>query len=273
MELFNLNTMMKRLIGGIPLTIISLIVFTFHSFILQSQTILNTERMMKDIDSIINVSVNLEGDFNFGNVELLQFNGSLLAGKKIKSNLIRAIFSYDYLAENKSIINSDYSGQIRYNYLISSNSVFGFIQAQNARALRMNQRFLFGGGYRQSVIPFSEKKNFLDVSLGIFYEYELYDKNLSNETKVNNMRISLSSFSQFKLFSKFRFTNNLYFQLNSKSSKDFRLFSDSRVYYDMKLFSFYLTYQNRYHNTPYIDIKRADSELILGLEFNLKSKS
>ena len=245
----------------------------FHSFGSQSQTILNTERAMKDIDTLLNVSTNMEGDFRFGNVELLQFNSSLLAGKKFNSNLIRAIFSYEYLAEDQNIINSDYSGQIRYNYLIDKNSIFTFIQAQNARALRMNKRFLIGGGYRQAIIKNYKKNNYLDLSLGLFYEYELYDKNLTAETEINNLRVSFSSFSQFKLSKNFRFTNTVYFQVNSKKIKDFRLFSDSRLYYDLKTLSFYLTYQNRYHNTPYIDIENMDSELIMGLELNFKGKS
>ena len=263
----------KRIIMGLPLKMFFLILFIFHSFFSQSQTILNTERAMKDIDTVLNVSANMEGDFRFGNVELLQFNSSLLAGKKFNSNLIRAIFSYEYLAEDQSIINSDYSGQIRYNYLMDKSSIFTFIQAQNARALRMNQRFLTGGGYRQAIVRNDEKNNYLDLSFGLFYEYELYDKNLTAETEINNLRVSFSSFSQFKLSKKFRFINTVYFQVNSKKIKDFRLFSDSRLYYDLKTLSFYLTYQNRYHNTPYIDIKNMDSELILGLELNFKGKS
>lgn len=263
----------ERIIRELPLKMFFLILFTFYSFLSQSQTILNTERAMKDIDTVLNVSANMEGDFRFGNVELLQFNSSLLAGKKFNSNLIRAIFSYEYLAEDQNIINSDYSGQIRYNYLIDKNSIFTFIQGQNARALRMNKRFLIGGGYRQAIIKNYKKNNYLDLSLGLFYEYELYDKNLTAETEINNLRVSFSSFSQFKLSKNFRFTNTVYFQVNSKKIKDFRLFSDSRLYYDLKTLSFYLTYQNRYHNTPYIDIENMDSELIMGLELNFKGKS
>ena len=50
--------------------------FCFNLFIFsaKSQAILNTETLMKEIDSTIFFSGNLEGDLQFGNINLLQFN-------------------------------------------------------------------------------------------------------------------------------------------------------------------------------------------------------
>ena len=66
------------------------IVFLIFSNFCFSQTIINTENMMKDIDDS-NLSYNLafQGDFNFGNIDLIQFNTSHQFAKSVDRNLFR----------------------------------------------------------------------------------------------------------------------------------------------------------------------------------------
>ena len=49
------------------LSISIVVLFTFN---VQSQTIVNTENLMKSVDSTLSVGIGLNGDFRFGNLEL-----------------------------------------------------------------------------------------------------------------------------------------------------------------------------------------------------------
>ena len=131
---------------------LKIIVFLIFSNFCFSQTIINTENMMKDIDDS-NLSYNLafQGDFNFGNIDLIQFNTSHQFAKSVDRNLFRVLFNYEYIEEGDQKIAADYTGQLRYNYIINKNSLFAFVQAQNLKSLRMNHRYISGGGYRHNL--------------------------------------------------------------------------------------------------------------------------
>ena len=63
----------------IYLSIAIVLLFTFN---LQSQTIVNTENLMKSADSTLSIGFGVNGDFKFGNLELYQFNITNQIGKK-----------------------------------------------------------------------------------------------------------------------------------------------------------------------------------------------
>ena len=133
-----------------------------------------------------------QGDFNFGNIDLIQFNTSHQFAKSVDRNLFRVLFNYEYIEEGDQKIAADYTGQLRYNYSINKNSLFAFAQAQNLKSLRMNHRYISGGGYRHNL--FSKDNDYLDLSAGLFFEDELYDKDQAESTQVYNWRYSFSSF-------------------------------------------------------------------------------
>ena len=60
-----------------------------------------------------------------------------------------------------------------------------------------------------------------------------------------------------------------YFQQNAERFKDYRVFIETRVYYDLNNLSFYLKTNFRHHSTPYIDIIKNDLNSVLGIEFKL----
>ena len=62
---------------------------------------------------------------------------------------------------------------------------------------------------------------------------------------------------------------SIYYQINFENFEDTRLFIEPRWYYEFDKIAVYITTQIRHHTTPYIDIKKTDSELLIGLEFNL----
>jgi hypothetical protein len=63
---------------------------------------------------------------------------------------------------------------------------------------------------------------------------------------------------------------SVYYQINTSNSVDYRLFVQPRIYYSLPKFDVYLDNRYRYHSTPYIDIKKTDSSLEIGVEFSLK---
>ena len=246
------------------LSIAFVILFTFN---LQSQSIVNTENLMKSVDSTLSVGFGLNGDFKFGNLELYQFNITNQIGKKYDKNLFRLLFNYEYISENNEVLAADYTAQFRYNYSLGDHSVFSFIQSQKSKALNLNYRHLIGGGYRHNI--YKKDENYFDFSLGAFYEDELYLKNTTEQVNVSNYRLSLSSFLKVKLSQRSFINTSVYYQINFENIEDTRLFIEPRWYYEFDTISLYVTTQIRHHTTPYIDIKKTDSELLVGLEFNL----
>ena len=162
---------------------------------------------------------------------------------------------------------SDYTAQLRYNYNIGNHSIFSFIQSQKSRALNLNYRNLIGGGYRHNI--YKKDENYFDLSAGVFFENELYLKDTDEEIMVVNYRASLSSFFKVRVSKKSFINTSIYYQINLDNVKDARLFIEPRWYYEFDKISVYLTTQIRHHTTPYIDIKKTDSELLVGLEFTL----
>jgi len=232
-----------------------------------SQTIINTENMMTDLDENLNYNLSLQGDFNFGNIDLIEFNTAHQFSKSIDRSLIRFLINYEYIEEGGETLSSDLSAQIRYNYSFKKNSLFAFIQAQNIKSLRMDHRYISGIGYRHNL--FTQLKNYWDLSAGLFYENEQYDKNLSTETQVNNLRYSFSSFSKYTISEKMFLNLSVYYQINSSNLDDYRLFVQPRLYYKLEKFDLFIDLTNRYHSTPYIDIYKKDTSLEIGIEFSV----
>ena len=246
------------------LSIAFVLLFTCN---LHSQTIVNTENLMKSVDSTLTVGFGLNGDFKLGNLELFQFNITNQVGKKCDKHLIRFLFNYEYISENNEVLASDYTAQLRYNYSIDNHSVFSFVQSQKSKALNLDYRHLIGGGYRHSI--YKKDENYFDFSLGAFYEDELYLKNTTEQINVSNYRLSLSSFFKVKLSQRSFINTSVYYQINFENIEDTRLFIFLWWYYEFEKVAVYVTTQIRHHTTPYIDIKKTDSELLVGLEFNL----
>ena len=232
-----------------------------------SQTIINTENMMDEIDERLSYNLNFKGDLNFGNIELIQFSTAHQFSKMVDRHLFRVLVNYDYIKQSGNEISSDFTGQFRYNYKMGSNSIFGFIQAQNVKSLRMNHRYISGGGYRHRLLE--KEKDYFDGSVGMFFEDEMYDQNLTTQRQVFNWRYSLSSFCRLSITDKIYTTAVVYYQINSSISKDYRLFIQPRLYLSLSRFDIFLDGTYRFHSTPYIDVKRTDSSLELGIEFTI----
>lgn len=246
--------------------ILNIFLLLLATNLLFAQTILNTEKLMSKIDSTFVFGIGLDGNMERGNIELTESNFSLQAGKKINNSLIRFILGHEYESDSQEVLSNDFSGQIRYNYSIKNNSIFAFIQAQNVRSLKMLHRYLIGGGYRLNL--FKKNQNYFDLSAGLFYEDELYEEE-KNQIKVYNYKYSFSSFSTFYINEKLSLNTSIYYQINSSSSKDYRIYVEPRLYFSINKVDLFITYRDRFHSKPYVDVKRNDSETSVGLEIYL----
>jgi len=241
-----------------------LISFSFsNSF---GQTIINTEALLKEIDSTFAFKLNIEGNVNFGNIEFGQLNNSLSIGKKINNSLLRLSFGYEYISEDKEVLADDWVSQIRLNKFYKKNSAFIFVQGQNVKSLKLLHRYLMGAGYR---IRIKEKQtNYFDFSLGLFYEDELYEAENLSQIEKYNYRYSLSSFSNFSITEKILLNTSIYYQINTEDLNDRRLFIEPRLYFDFTSFPIYLNLKYRYHSKPYVEILKSDTELTFGVEID-----
>lgn len=232
-----------------------------------SQTIINTENLMRELDEKMTYSMGFKGDFNFGNIDLIQFSTAHQFAQSVDRSLFRILLNYDFIEESNQIIASDFTGQFRYNYRIEKNSIFGFFQAQNLKSLRMNHRFISGGGYRHNL--WSKGSDYFDLSAGLFFEDELYDKDLPTQTQVYNWRYSFSGFSKYSFTEKTFINLSVYYQIKTANSEDYRLFVQPRLYYTLPKFDIFLDLTYRYHSTPYVPLYQTDTSLELGVEFQL----
>lgn len=237
---------------------------------LKSQSIINTESILKDIDSTSTINLNIEGDLKYGNIKLIQLNNQLTYAKKFGRNLIRLSIGQEYLEEDDEKLSNDWVGQARLNHYKGLNSFFAFIQMQNAISLNLKSRYLVGGGYRHNL--YTGKKyasNYFDLSAGVFRELETYSEEDLANLKIENWRYSFSAFSNFNFHKNFTLNTSVYYQINSATLKDYRLFIESRIYYKFDNFGIYFTNRYRYHSTPYVPVKRVDQEYLFGLELSL----
>ena len=219
--------------------------------------------MMSELKDDLSYNMSFQGDFNFGNIKLMQFSTAHQFSKKSGRNLIRLLFNYDYIKESDEIIASDFTGQLRYNYSIGENSVFAFVQGQNIKSIRMKHRYISGGGYRHQV--FSKEDSYFDFSAGLFFEDELYDETETKQLQIYNWRYSFSAFCKYVL-SKDLFVNlSIYYQINTSNIKDYRLFIQPRIYYSLKKIDLFIDSTYRFHSTPYIDVLTTDTSLNLGI--------
>ena len=239
----------------------------FCAALLHGQTIINTESMMREIDSTFSFKINSEADLNFGNIELLQINNSAAIGKLFKRNLLRISFGHEFISEEKSTISNDWTGQIRLNHFFEDNSIFAFVQGQNVISLKMNYRYLTGVGYRHRFLD--KSKSYLDFSTGGFLENELYLRGTAQETRIQNFRFSFSSFSNIQFSEKIYLNTSIYYQLNSENLKDYRLYMEPRLYFELNKINLYFTLRYRYHSTPYVDVLKTGIENLMGVEISL----
>jgi hypothetical protein len=246
---------------------IKIVYFVFFATFVEAQSIVNTENMSAKLDSTFVFSTSFDGNYTTGNIELIQFNSANQLAYKNDRNLVRLFFNYEYISQEKEVISSDYTSQLRYSYSLKNNSLYSFVQGQKAVSLSLNSRYLVGIGYRHNIVK--KDKNYLDIAFGPFYENEMYLKNSIKEVHITNYRYSFSTFLNFKISERLESNTVFYYQLNSEDFNDYRMYLEPRISYSFDHFKIYSTLRYRFHSTPYIEIKNTDSQILFGFIYDL----
>jgi len=107
------------------------------------------------------------------------------------------------------------------------------------------------------------------LSAGIFKELEEYTREEQDNLKVDNLRYSISAFSNVAITKKLSLNTTIYYQLNQSNLEDYRIYLEPRLYYSLDKISLYLTNRCRYHSTPYVPVNREDQDYLFGVEISL----
>jgi hypothetical protein len=246
------------------------VIIIFSNDKVHGQGIVNTETMLSDADQDLSLSIDLAGNFNFGNIKLFQSSSNITAGLKKNESLFRAVLGYHFLRSDGKTKSSDLFYQLRYNYFIGNHSMYGFYQIQNAKSLRLKKRWLLGSGFRFGL--HKKDDNYFDFALGAFYESETYtvNENIMDELLVQNWKANINSFWNLRISTDVEFLSTLYYQLAVNSLSDQRLYMESRLSYELDHMEFNITYRNRSHTVPYIKgIEKSDQGLLFGFSYDL----
>jgi len=245
------------------------IVFIFFSLTSSAQTIINAERFIEKDSTIYSLGAAYNGTRGNSTIDKIDINPVIIFVKK--KNEFRIFGGYSLLADSgNGILNSGFI-HFRHNFKISNKfKTFEFYQQQFNDVLLLNQREVFGGGLRYSLI---KRDSFnLDFEAGIMKEKEVLNKSslLINEEFITNCyRVTVLNSIKWKINKTIQLYNILYYQPKIGDFSDFRILNDFSLNISI---SKHLQLVNlltiRYDNQPPGILKNYDTALSLGLNIN-----
>ena len=244
------------------------------SLIKAQSSIINTERNLHRIDSVFHVFSDFMFDIKKGNIDMTILRSNITIGSRFGKNLFRLTGVYnENNLNNKKIIKS-ISYQIRYNRVhLNNNSFFVFIQNGEDFRTFIDQRFLFGGGYR--IHLFRKKNNYFDIATGLMKEHEKYPSytyqgESYNSSSAKRTRFTFNVFSSMNLFKNIKSQTTIYSQFHLKNFNDYRIFVNQNFRFIVnKNFS---TFFRIFINEPsikYVKKVKYNSDLIMGFSLNI----
>lgn len=257
------------------LRFILLVITTLNIHLVSAQSsIIDTERNFHRIDSVFHVFSDFMFDVKKGNIDMKILRANVTIGSKFKKNLFRLTGVFNQNELNNTRIFKNLSYQIRYNRVHKShNSVFLFIQNGEDFRTFMDQRFLFGGGYRAHL--FRENSQYFDVATGLMYEYERYPAyNFQGEgydtSSAKRTRFTFNIFSTLSLAKNIKSHTTIYSQFNTKKLNDYRLFLNQNFRFIInKNFSTFLRFYINEPSVKYVKKIKFNSDLIMGFSLNI----
>ncbi len=249
------------------------ILFVFYN-IAFSQTIIDTEASLKKIDSTFHVFGNFMGDKKTGNFDFGFIKADVTLGSRIKNNLFRLTYSYASNEFNGNLFDKSANFQFRWNKILNEDhSLFFFFQTGQSIRAFIDERTLVGFGYRHHL--YKKDKNYFDLAVGPFYEYEAYpsysfenvDYDVSSQ---KTTRISFNIFASVKLFENISASTTLYSQWKYNEIGDVRIFGNQYMRFKInKNVSTFVRYVVRYRSINYIKRLKNDTDFMYGLEINI----
>ena len=258
---------------------ILLILLTYSTFKLHSQTVINTESNLNKIDSTFHLFIDGMGDYKKGNLDFFMIKTNLTIGSRLKEkNLIRLTFSNNYQKFNGNAFKNTVSGQFRYNHFYNiekHHSIFLFSQLGKSQRSMLDRRFLIGGGVRNRITP-SKNSGYIDIAYGAFFENEKYPQYTINQITempsktYNNLRLTLNVFSRLKLNKHWNLVSVMYSQWKSNRLENYRIFFDSTLNYIIsKKATIFLKFNARIQSEPYIPFVSNETDTLIGFRVTI----
>lgn len=251
-----------------------LVILILLSNIIYSQTIVDTESSLKKIDSTFHAFANFMGDKKTGNFDLSFIRADVTLGSRIKNDLFRLTFSHSSTEFNGNNFDKTTNLQFRWNRILNEDhSLFLFVQTGESARSYIDERTLFGVGLRQHL--YKKDKNYFDIAVGPFYEFEAYPKYTSENVSYNTSnqkttRISFNVFSSVKLFENVTSATTLYTQWKYDEIGNVRVFGNQYIKFKInEKLSTYVRYVVRYRSINYIKSLKNDTDFMYGLEINI----
>lgn len=251
-----------------------LVILILLSNIICSQTIVDTESSLKKIDSTFHAFANFMGDKKTGNFDLSFIRADVTLGSRIKNDLFRLTFSHSSTEFNGNNFDKTTNLQFRWNRILNEDhSLFLFVQTGESARSYIDERTLFGVGLRQHL--YKKDKNYFDIAVGPFYEFEAYPKYTSENVSYNTSnqkttRISFNVFSSVKLFENVTSATTLYTQWKYDEIGNVRVFGNQYIKFKInEKLSTYVRYVVRYRSINYIKSLKNDTDFMYGLEINI----
>ncbi|MBQ22206.1 MAG: hypothetical protein CMD32_02190 [Flavobacteriales bacterium] len=239
-----------------------------------SQTIIDTESSLKKIDSTFHAFASFMGDKKTGNFDLSFLRADLTIGSRVKNDLLRLTFSHSSTKFNGNNFDKSTNLQFRWNKILNEDhSLFLFLQTGESARSFIDERTLFGVGLRQHL--YKKDKNYFDIAVGPFYEYEAYPgysfENIDYDpSSQKTTRISFNIFSSVKLFENVTSSTTIYSQWRYNDIGDVRVFGNQYIRFKInEKLSTYVRYVVRYRSINYIKRLKNDTDFMYGLEIDI----
>ena len=219
-----------------------------------SQSIVNTEKLLKKTEEGFGFSAELIGSSLRGNAQMTSLECSSNLVYKKKNNVFKLLIGGEYIEEEQDTISNSMFGQLRYNYLFNErNRIFIFYQLQRNKILELEKRQLFGLGYRNNILQNKLDSSRLfkcDISIGVMQEEEIL-----NSDSLRNDEIAHTNFTRMisslvfvcNITSIITVVNTTYYQPYIKELGDYRVLNETNLLIEINdWLSFNLDLEYRY---------------------------
>jgi len=236
----------------------SFVLILFLSSFCFSQSIVNTEKLLKETVEGCGFSAELTGSSLRGNAQMtsLEYSSNLVYKKK--KNVLKLLLGGEYIDEEQEVISNSIFGQLRYNYSFNDrNQVFSFYQAQKNKILEFKKRQLFGVGYRKNILQNELDSSRLSkcyISIGVMQEEEILNNEalLKDEIAHTNFTRMISSLVLlYNVTDIITLVNTTYYQPYIKELGDYRVLNETNLLIEINdWLSFNVDLEYRYDSDP-----------------------
>lgn len=237
---------------------------------LLSQTIVNTETLLAQVDSGWAATFGVGGDLSFGNSRVTDLSTDASFGHTRGQMTYRLAGSWGKLAEDGNVIQENRFVQFRVNRQLGEQGwqAFAFVQTASNSVLLMKERTLMGGGVRKRVAD--GDGGWFDIGWGPFAEREVYNAE-PVEPEKQLWRSSVTLASEWQMLEGLTWRNTVYVQSALSDLSDTRLFIESAANIALTeriSFEFDLIY--RHDSQPHGGLEKVDLGSVFGLRWEVE---